>query len=284
MKIGLGAYAFRWAIGTSCFKPTNPLTAAGLVAKARELAVDVVQFSELLPLVDLSPGELRKLSRFAQEAGIELEGGTKVETADIRSAVEHLLRYLEVAEVLGMRLVRLVMEGESPTDILSNGREILRRVIPHYIAGGVKLAVENHFKLSATEMIQLVTDYSREAVGVCLDTANSIGAGEWPKETVAKLAPYALSLHLKDYRILPHPDGVGLVVTGAPLGQGQQDLRWILSTVREKGLSPNVILELWLPREGDETAILNREQEWVEASVKVAKEILQEILERGQGC
>jgi len=275
MKLGLGAYAYRWAIGTRRFRPSRPLTAIGLLEKALGLGLRLVQFSELIPLEDFPYEELQEVQKWAKRYDLELEGGTAVNLHHPHKACSRLLRYLEVAQYLGMKLVRVVLEGEGEQAMVEQGRILLEKVALEYHAAGVSLAVENHFRLTSDALIRLVGGLQQRGVGVCLDTVNSIGAGEWPEETVAKLAPYVLSLHLKDYVIVPHPEGVGLSVIGAPLGEGRQALSWIVDRVAQAGRSPNVILELWLPRAGEEEQLLQREQEWVERSVAVAKSLLE---------
>ncbi|MFV0333289.1 MAG: TIM barrel protein [Tropicimonas sp.] len=85
------------------------------------------------------------------------------------------------------------------------------------------------------------------ALGVCLDVANSICAGEWPEETTAMLAPSAINLHLKDYVIDPDPCGVGFRIRGVPPGTGRADIPWIPDQLAHCDADMGVIVEHWLP-------------------------------------
>ena len=62
----------------------------------------------------------------------------------------------------------------------------------------VPLALENHKDWTLDEMLTLLKSYSSPYLGVCLDTGNNISLLDDPMEVVQKLAPYALSVHVKD--------------------------------------------------------------------------------------
>jgi sugar phosphate isomerase/epimerase len=79
---------------------------------------------------------------------------------------------------------------------------------------------------------------------------------------------------LKDYVVLPHPEGIGVTISGAPLGQGSQDVRAILDLLRAAGRDIAVILEQWLPRQEDAVTTLRLEETWAAASVAAARAYL----------
>jgi sugar phosphate isomerase/epimerase len=204
----------------------------------------------------------------ARDCGIGLEIGTSGATP------ARLTRFLAIAAALDAPLVRLVLDGRDARPSLGEARTILAAAAPAYRRAGVTLAVENHFGLASTDLVRLVETIDDAAVGVCLDTANSIGSREWPLDTVRRLAPYAVCLHLKDYVVLPHPEGIGVLVSGAPLGQGCQNVDAILNEVRAAGRDVGVVLEHWLPRQEDAAATLRQEEAWAETSVAAARAYL----------
>jgi sugar phosphate isomerase/epimerase len=83
--------------------------------------------------------------------------------------------------------------------------DALRAVLPAAMVGGVKLAIENHFGLSADTdaLVEIVTALKSPHVGVCLDWGN-FRQGE-ADEGVRLLAPHAIHVHAKSYSF--GPDG-----------------------------------------------------------------------------
>jgi sugar phosphate isomerase/epimerase len=268
MKLGIGSYLMRWAIGHNKFRPSRPLQAVDLIHVASDLGADLLQYADNMPLHPLSTPELDNLRQTAAAKGIELEVGTSGCRAD------RLQQNLDIAQRLEAPLVRLVLDAADAHPSTEEAIAILRDAAPAYRRARVKLAIENHFLMTSPVLSHVVESVGDEYVGVCLDTANSVGCGEWPLETVRMLLPYANNLHLKDYVINPHPDGVGVVVSGAPFGTGRQEIDTILKLVRGTGRDMNVILEQWLPQGRDEAETLARELEWARGAVTAARRFM----------
>ena len=83
MKLGLGSYAFMWSIGFQGPNPAYPdraarpaatLTAIGLLEKARDLGIHLVQTGPNLPLPE---NELDQFIQAARDWDITLELGTR---------------------------------------------------------------------------------------------------------------------------------------------------------------------------------------------------------------
>ena len=263
--LGLGSYAFRWSIGTGDRAPARPMTAIEVVDAAVGLGLPLVQFADNLPLHRLAGDELDALARHARGAGVILEVGQQGSDTTL------LATYLDIAARLDAGLVRLALDAADADIEQATLVAGLRRAVPEAEARGVTLAIENHFGFPSARLAELVDAVGSERVGVCLDVANSICAGEWPRETVERLAPYAVSLHLKDYDIVPDPYGVGFRVLGTPLGEGRTDVAWVLGQIARSGRDVNVVLEHWLPGDADDAALAAREREWLGRSVAVAR-------------
>ena len=253
MKVGIGSWTYPWAIGVKGYPPRDPLTAVGLLERARTLGAEVVQIADNLPLDAGSPAPLREAA-----AGITLELGTR------GTDPEQLLRYLEYATALGARLLRTLPGG--------NGDEQrLREVLPEFERHGVVLALENYELLPAAELARLVQRLDSPWVGVCLDTVNSLGALETPAYTIETLAPYAVNIHVKDFDIARVPHKMGFEVTGRPAGRGRLDLRSLLDHVRVHGRDPNLILEQWPPLCGSLEDTIANEAVWAHTGLKYLK-------------
>lgn len=268
MKIGIGTYAYRWGIGRGPLVPAQPLTPADILDKARQHEVDLVQFADNLPLDRYSEAELAALSRRARDLGIELELGAEGLDAKVLGA------YLGIAAALDARLVRI---APSAADAARGNDEIateIATVIPAFRDRGVTIAVENHFHVPSPRLVDLIRRVDSPQFGVCLDVANSIACREWPRETIDLLAPYAVNLHLKDYRLMLDPNGVGLSFTGTPLGQGLTDIDHVLDALAAVGKDVNIILEHWLPLLADTDQTLRREDEWLASSIAAIRDRL----------
>ncbi|MGV3616572.1 MAG: sugar phosphate isomerase/epimerase family protein [Fimbriimonas sp.] len=243
--LGIGTYTYAWNIAHMGFSRGD------LMRKAASLGADVVQFCENLPLRE---EDLPEMGAF----GLRLEVGTRgLEDAVLRAGIAMAAR-------VGAPFLRLVIDspGDEPTP-----REAIERLRPYVgeaARAGVKLAIENHDRFSSETLVEIVNALGRERVGVCLDTANSIGSLEGPCETVSLLAPYTLCLHVKDVRARRFPHQMGFVIEGTVAGEGALDIPWILQTLDAAGAVYSVILEQWPPI--DDGLPLDREREMAEAS------------------
>jgi sugar phosphate isomerase/epimerase len=103
---------------------------------------------------------------------------------------------------------------------------------------------------------------------VCLDAVNSVKFLSGYKETCRVLAPFAVSVHIKDVKLnrfgelLPHGEryqlseitnreilgnfNTGFYISGCPLGEGIVDLPWIINELRQYGHDPALFVESWM--------------------------------------
>lgn len=266
MKIGIGSYAFRWAIGTRDFMPANPLMPTELLEKAATLGADVVQICDNLPLDSLSNKALVALAQRAEELGIVLEIGIR------GSRPQQLRRNLDIARQLGARVLRVVLANGEWRPTFDKLGSMFRSLLPDLRVADVTLAIENHFYLSPVELACLVRTIDDPLVGVCLDPLNSITKLIGVAETVTVLAPLAVSVHAKD-AVITRPR-TGFYISGCPLGEGLVDLKGMLDAVHASGRSPNVLVECWMDRLDDEMATLAQEEDWVKRGIEYLRRLL----------
>ena len=268
MKLGLGSFAYAWAIGVPGFPPPRPMSAIDLVERAAELGVHVVQIGDNLPLHTLQPAQLRALEAAAQACRVDIEVGTR------GIAPEHLERYLDLATRFSSRVLRVVVD--TPDHRPSEGEVLstLKPLLPSFEAQGVVLAIENHDRFAATTLARLITELNSPAVGICLDTANSLGALEGTKEVVATLAPFTVNLHVKDVIVRRSNETMGFVVEGRPAGDGMIDIPWLLQQVGSSGREHNVILELWPPKRSSLAESIATEDAWARTSVTYLRRLI----------
>ncbi len=261
-KLGLGTYAFRWSIGMGDRRPPVPMTAMQVVDEARTLGLDFVQFADNLPLHGLDEDGIARLARHAAASGIGVELGIQGFDGDV------VRRYLGLAERLDAHLLRIAFDAADARKDVGEIARALQALLPACRTAGVRLAIENHFHVPSPKLVEIVRAVGDDALGICLDVANSICAKEWPEDTIALLAPDAIELHLKDYRFVPDPYGVGFRVLGSPLGEGTLDIDHVFASLRRE---VDVVLEHWLPFQKDLTATAALERAWLVQSVQRAR-------------
>lgn len=272
MELGIGSYAYRWAVGTDAFVPSDPMRLSTMVDETAALGCTLLQIADSKELEAMDTGERRRLRDHAAHRGVRLQTGTSGCTPD------RMVRHLAIARDLDADVVRVVLDAEGVNPTQREVEATLCSVAPSYAEAGVTVAIENHFLTPSTEIDAIVRTVASPAVGVCLDTANSIMVHEWPAHTIGMLAPHAVNLHLKDYAVVPDEHGVGGHVVGRVLGDGLLEIPALLAALREadsrRGGRLGVLIEQWLPFQADEQATLATERAGREANVARARAIL----------
>jgi 3-oxoisoapionate decarboxylase len=265
MRAGLSSYAFGWAVATPSPPAACPFTPDTLLDCAVAHQVPVIQFGDNLPLHLLDAAELDALAARARDRGIAIETGARGLTA------AHLQQYIEVSRRLDARLLRFVIDGAGYTPAIDDVIQLVREALPALRAARIVLGIENHDRFPSALLRGLIDEIGSEHVGICLDTANSLGAGEGIGEVLPLLAPVCVNLHLKDFAITRLPYLMGFTVAGRSLGQGQLPIDRVLSAVAEHGRCDTAVLELWTPPEPEITATIAKEARWAEESLGVLR-------------
>lgn len=261
-SLGLSSYARYWTVrGRSGAEACR-----FLIDDVAGLDLRVVQLADNVDLIGCSEAELASIRQRATRAEVVLETGTRgLQTS-------HLLRHVQIAGTLGARLLRLV-PGEAGHARLT-GAELaaaLAPVIDALARAGVTLAIENHSTVPDQDLADCVRQLDSPWVGVCLDTANSVGLLEKPVDTVARLAPHARCVHLKDF-VIEGPE-MGYQIRGAALGEGDLPLEDIAKLLAACPHRHNTLLELWVDDADGEAVARDREEDWVRRSVDRARRL-----------
>jgi sugar phosphate isomerase/epimerase len=270
MKLGINSYTFMWSIGfqgpnpaypNKAAWPSSPLSAVGLLEKACELGVKVVQTGPNLRLDNLTEAELENFIQTAKSWGIELELGTRGLDYD------HLVRQIDLAKRMGATLIRTLpeIEGKYATE----GRlipPVVRRILPVLEREGIKLGIENG-KTPAAELSAALDEIGSPWVGVILDMVNSLAVPEGWKEVTRYLAPHTLCVHYKDFTIKRAWHMMGFICEGTPSGKGIVETEWLLDTLKVSPYDFNVMIELWPPEQETLEKTIALEQAWAIESV-----------------
>jgi len=266
MQLGLSTYTYTWAIGVPGSMPENPMTIYQLIEKAAGLNVPVLQVADNLPLDQFRETELLKIRNFADDLNIQIEVGSRGMTT------ENVFRYLELARFFRSTILRFVIDGPGFEPSLDEIHSIVQQVVPELEKLNICLVIENHDRLLAREFVEIVEKSGSKNVGICLDTVNSMGAGEGLETVIGLLAPFTMNLHVKEFSIRRVSHKMGFVIEGVPLGKGMLPVAELISKVSTRCQS--AILEQWTPPEPTIKETIRKEREWAEESIIYLKSVL----------
>lgn len=257
MELGIGTYTYTWAVGVPGFMPPQPLTVVDLLGKARRSGIDRVQFCDNLPLLTAD---------FNTDMAIEV--GTRGLT------VAHLSEYLEVCRRFRSPFLRVVIDESDYHPSEQEVITVIREVIEDFKQANVVLAIENHDRFTVASLVRIIQETDPTWVGICLDTANSLGAGEGIQEVVKGLAPYTVNLHVKDFTIKRTWHNMGFLVEGCPAGKGMLNVPWVLEQLRPFRRCISATLEIWSNPEPTIEATVAKEAAWAEESIVYLKQLV----------
>ena len=264
MRPGLSSFAFGWAVGHR----TPPFDERRLISLARRHGLPVIQLGDNLPVHDMDPERRIRLRDAVASARLELELGARGLTRS------HLSTYIELSRTLRCRLLRFVIDKGGYRPSASVVVSILKDAVQELRGAGITLALENHDRFPAGALRDIVEAVGSASVGVCLDTANSLGAGEGLTEVTRVLAPVTVNLHLKDVTVRRVPHQMGFVIEGCPLGRGALPLSATIAAVRAAGRCRSAVLEAWTPRAGTLAKTVRREAAWTRQSLAALPRLL----------
>ncbi|MDO4324148.1 MAG: TIM barrel protein [Lachnospiraceae bacterium] len=251
--------------------PEKPLSFMELIELTHSFGLTLLQIGDNLPLHKLSPEALCEGKEALQKYGIDLEIGC-------RGLLEKTLEtYLQLCIYFSAKLLRIVIDVEQyePTD--EEITKILRKWVPEFEKNKVVLAIENHDRFKAYHMVTILKEFHSEYVGICLDTANSLGCLEGVETVTQSLIPYTVNLHAKDIHIQRLPSQLGFQVTGSASGEGMLNMRALLQQVYLQNESVNCILEQWTGYTGNLADTIQKESEEAKKGVQNLKKLIAEI-------
>jgi 3-oxoisoapionate decarboxylase len=276
-RLGISSWTYPWAVGTvHDQQPSKLLSPQGLVHKAAELRVQVLQIADNLPLSDLTSQELESLRESAGDCGIALQVGTR------GIDQSHLLEYLLLAQHLNVKLIRSMGGRPGSAAPLSVIEKNVRAVLPVFVDAGVCLALENYEAYSSSDLGRLVNVIANPSFGICLDVTNSFAAWESVDQILKNLAPGTINVHLKDFTIERTNHLMGFVCLGRPIGKGKLPLELILLRLIEFDRRPDLIVELWPPPAETLNDTVSLEQAWAEESVNYLRNFLTNLQNQGR--
>lgn len=267
MRFGVSSYAFGWNVGFSGAVPDRPMDELELLAFARDAGANAVQIADNLPLDTFATDRLERLRQAADQAGLLVEVGFR------RLTAERLARGAEIARFFGSPFMRFVVDDRDYHPAIGEVEAMLRANLS--VLDGVTLAIENHDRFRAAELRGLLDRIDSPLIAVCLDTANSIGAGEGLDTVLRELGPLAVNVHLKDVAFARIDTLQGFTVSGRPAGCGQIDFPELLESLRRFGRCESATVELWTPAEPTHAQTLEKERRWAAESCEYLRPLVE---------
>jgi sugar phosphate isomerase/epimerase len=267
MVPGLSSYTYTWAVGVPGSLPAKPLSAFDLVDKTFSSGLKLVQIADNLPLENWSSQQLADLYGYARTKDVSIEMGSRGLTP------EHTIKCLDAAETLHSPILRMVIDGSGYKPDLKSVIRLIRQLIPEFASRQIRLAIENHDRLKAREFEDIIQSAGSEWVGICLDSVNSMGAGEGFETVSEILLPYTINLHLKDFSIRRVSYKMGLLIEGRPAGKGMLNIRELVERLSVTKRCDSAILELWTVPEPEIEETIKKEEQWAQESISYLKDI-----------
>lgn len=267
MDFGISSYTYTWATGVPGSLPAKPMSPFDLIDRAESSGVTTVQIADNMPLETFTEIQIDEIRDYASERGITIEMGGRGLT------IRHTLECLRTAERLGSPILRMVVDSAGFEPDIQSIISIIRDLTPEFQSSKIKLAIENHDRLKAREFEKIVLSTGSDMVGICLDSVNSMGAGEGFETVAGILLPYTINLHIKDFTIRRVSHKMGLIIEGTPAGKGMLNIKELIYELDAMKRCRSAILELWTPPEASAEETIKKEEKWAEESIKYLKTI-----------
>lgn len=195
--------------------------------------------------------------------------------------VQRMARRIELTGRFGGKALRTFCGGElTPQEDIENyirwAPPALREAAEYAEKHDVYIAMENHGDFTSEQLEELIRRADHPRVGACLDTGNSLFRREDPVECARRLAPYTLSMHLKDWVMTfdenDHPHWEERV-----LGEGEARVAEQLEIVLAVKPDLYIALETPVQPSDDERETIAREYRHFVACTKAAHRILSRV-------
>ena len=225
--------------------------------KAKELGCEVLQ-----PIVFNLPKDdasVAKINEGLAEYGIEYEmygpGAVfKLAGPDAKAAREELIEFIKFGKKLGSKIFRtgygrLCLEtsrynrtpGMTMKEQYDRIVASLKEAKPIFEEYGVYYAQENHVDFTGKELASIFEEVNSPNMGIALDTANSFSIFAEPNEDIQRMAPWAITSHIKDTKIIDKTqegDYFPLIPVGCSLGEGNIDIPAAIDAICSKARYP----------------------------------------------
>jgi len=272
IHLGISSWTLPWAVGFS----NNPsslkkMNSIDLVDYAIENQLDVVQLYNNIDLLSLTESDLNQVKQAAKRGKVAIEiGGVGIEPV-------YLKRMLKIAQVLEAKSLRTIIPcGNNSCDCYEFGDiiDVLSQSIGEFEDNEIQLLIENHDRYSSIEYRKIIESIGSKSLGICFDSANSLGNTEHFRESFGILKDYILCAHYKEYCIDRIDTKMGFIIQGCKPGEGENISEEFLSLLISLHRDISVILEQWIPYQGTIENTLVVEKVWADEGIRILKSLI----------
>ncbi len=262
MRLGVSSYSFyKYITSAKC----DYIKICDL---AKEMGFEGIEFTPLAEkaygITDDAMKTAKEIREHCDKIGLEIIAytvGANLVGDGAEDAVEALFRHIDVAEVLGAKVLRHDVCYALPKKHLYSYRDAIaemvpriRRVTEYAQAKGIRTCTENHgYIFQAPERVEeLILAVGHENYGWLCDMGNFLCADADPEHAVAIAAPYVFHVHAKDFLFkhgsLDRPQGFfgttgGNHIRGTVVGHGVVPVRNCINILKNAGYDGWLSLE-----------------------------------------
>ena len=224
------------------------LDAEGFLELCREFGTDGAQMDFGMVTSDDAP-YLRRIRESLERRGMFLEfivGSSALEDLD------QMDRIGRVAQALGVTRLRVAclsgrryedfQDKETWDAFAARWRAALPRTEPVLRRHKLAMGIENHKDWLTDELVDILRGIGSPHVGACVDFGNNLAFLEDPLETVEKLAPFAVTTHVKDNVLVPAPSG--FLLGDVAVGEGVLPVERMVGALRRHRKDIPLVLEV----------------------------------------
>ena len=263
MKLSVSSYSF------GHYRSDNELGILGCMEKAAELGFDGF---EIVPGNWSADDDIvRDIRSKAAELGLELPalavGADFINgsNGDTKAEIERVKKQVDLAAALGVKLMRHDVTGGFRNvnrkyalgydDALKIIAPAIYEVAAYAEQKGIGTMTENHgfFSQDSCRVEKLINTVAHPNFAVLIDLGNFLCADEEPTLAVARLAPYAVHVHAKDFFVKSGMDQdpgsgwfrsrAGNYLRGTIIGHGDAHIYQSINTLKRAGYDGYLSIE-----------------------------------------
>jgi sugar phosphate isomerase/epimerase len=194
-------------------------------------------------------GDAERIRKRAEELGMYVEAMVPLPKGGDTAEFEQHLKNAKAAGAKTLRAGALSGRRYETFPSLEDWRKFvagtnraLDLAVPLLERHRLVMGLENHKDWTIDEHVALLKKYSSEYLGACVDFGNNISLLDDPTEVVERLAPFAVTTHVKDMSVERCPEG--FLMSEMPLGTGIFDMPRMISFIKRTRPEVRMSLEM----------------------------------------
>lgn len=268
MKFSVSSYSYQQYINQ------GKMTQLDVVQKAAEMGFSGIDFTDLTPVANATLEEqlayAKEIRNAAEQVGARVVAYTiganlyRGSREEDDREVERLCRQLDVAAEMGATILRHdVCKAERVGDRTVGFSQMLpviaenaRRVTEYAKTLGIRTCSENHgYVAQDSDRVEALWNaVAHDNYGLLIDVGNFACADDPSARAVSRLAPYAIHVHAKDFRIYPYgtaiPEGASTFLSrgcnrleACVIGEGHIPVEQCLAILKRAGYDGYLTVE-----------------------------------------